>query len=105
MALLGVLAPWRFQFEVSGGATLLKADFFQLVDGLSGSLQSDEVLLCSLSAERSDFVRFNAARVRQAGSVDQHYLQLRLIHARRQAYASVALAGSAGDFALCRHTI
>ena len=83
----------------------MKNDFFDLVDALSGALHADEVLLCWLSAERSDFVRFNQARVRQAGSVAQRYLQLRLIHVRRQAYASVALAGTADDLALCRHTL
>lgn len=85
--------------------TSVKTEFFELVDRLSRTLPADEVLLCALSAERSDFVRFNQGLVRQAGSVVQRYLQLRLIRARRQAYASVALAGSADDVALCRDTL
>jgi len=83
----------------------VKGEFFDLADALSRELRSAEVLLCNFSGERSDFVRFNQGRVRQAGSVAQRYLQLRLIHARRQASANVALSGSAEDLALCRDTL
>ena len=79
----------------------MKAPFYDLADRLSGALSASETLLCYLSAERSDFVRFNHARVRQAGTVEQRYLNLRLIRDRRQASAGVALSGDAGDLALC----
>ena len=49
------------------------------------------MLLCTLSAERSDFVRFNHAKVRQAGSVAQAYLGVRLVRGERQASATVSL--------------
>ena len=45
----------------------MKAQFFELVDTLSGELRAGETLLCTLSGEKSDFIRFNHARVRQAG--------------------------------------
>ena len=75
----------------------MKSWFFDLADALQRELRRDETLLCSLSAERSDFVRFNHARVRQAGTVEQRAVTLRLIRARRQASASVALSGGADD--------
>jgi predicted Zn-dependent protease len=67
----------------------VKELFFELADRLGQEVRADEVLLCGLSAERSDFVRFNQGKVRQAGSVEQRYLSLRLVRARRQASATV----------------
>ena len=76
----------------------MKEAFFALAARLTASLRGNEVLLCNLSAERSDFVRFNHARVRQAGSVEQAYLTLRLIAGRRHASATLSLGGD-GDAA------
>ena len=75
----------------------MKEEFFSLAAALAASLRGDEVLLCNLSAERSDFVRFNQARVRQAGTVEQRYLAMRLVRGRRQAAATLALAGGGDD--------
>ena len=50
--------------------------FYELVDHVTGLLQGEEVLLASFSGERSDFIRFNNARVRQAGNVVQRALTL-----------------------------
>ncbi len=75
----------------------MKEHFFGLSKALAGELQSGEVLLCNLSAERSDFVRFNQGKVRQAGSVEQRILGLRLVRGRRQAGATLTLAGGRGD--------
>jgi predicted Zn-dependent protease len=83
----------------------MKPAFFELAAQLCREIHADEALLCSFSGERSDFVRFNRSRVRQAGTVEQRYLSLRLIRARRQAYATLALAGAAEDLALCRQTV
>lgn len=83
----------------------MKEQFFELADRLCRELAADETLLMRLSAERSDFVRFNRALVRQAGSVEQRYLALRLIRAKRQASASLALCGNAEDFALARSSL
>src|SRR5436853_475288 len=46
----------------------MKSQFYELAARLERELAPTETLLCNLSAERSDFVRFNQARVRQAGS-------------------------------------
>ena len=68
----------------------MKEQFFELSEKLSRTLHAQEILLCNLHAERSDFVRLNQGKVRQAGSVEQRYLTLRLVRARRQASATVA---------------
>src|SRR5215210_166476 len=80
----------------------MKSQFFELADALRTALKDQEILLCYLSAERSDFVRFNKALVRQAGSVEQRYLSIRLIRAQRQASAHIALAGARDDFERAR---
>ena len=51
----------------------MKAQFFELAEALITTLHKDETLLLTLSAETSDFVRFNHARVRQAGTVEQRH--------------------------------
>jgi predicted Zn-dependent protease len=83
----------------------MKSQFYELAARLERELAPGETLLCNLSAERSDFVRFNQARVRQAGSVEQRYLNLRLVRARRQASATITLAGDGDDAALARQTL
>lgn len=83
----------------------MKAAFLELADRLCAELGADEALLLELAAERSDFVRFNHARVRQAGSVEQRFLSVRLVRARRQATAGITLAGNGGDLAHARATL
>jgi len=83
----------------------MKAAFLELADRLCAELGADEALLLELAAERSDFVRFNHARVRQAGSVEQRFLSVRLVRARRQATAGIVLAGNGGDLAHARATL
>lgn len=83
----------------------MKEAFFDLARSLASRLRGDEKLLCNFSAERSDFVRFNRALVRQAGSVEQRYLGLRLARGRRQAAARLSLAGAADDAAAAQEVI
>ena len=71
----------------------VRADFDELVTWASGTLAADEVLLASLRGETSDFVRFNHASVRQAGTVQQQTLSLDLIEGARHAEGSVSLTG------------
>jgi predicted Zn-dependent protease len=77
----------------------MKARFFELAERLGRVLKAGEMLLCEFSGERSDFVRFNRGKVRQAGSVEQGYVSLRLIHERRQASATLALGSEDFDAA------
>jgi predicted Zn-dependent protease len=75
----------------------LQEEFFALADFVTTQLHADEVFTCWFSGEQSDFVRFNHGRVRQAGSVQQRHLNLRLIRNGRHASRSLTLTGSADD--------
>jgi predicted Zn-dependent protease len=63
----------------------MDAYFFQLTGTLQGLCEGDEQLLCWLSGEHSDFVRFNRGKIRQAGAVSQASVRLQLIARGRQA--------------------
>ncbi len=67
--------------------------FDELVTWATAALEGDEVLLADLSAEDSDFVRFNQAAVRQAGSVRQRSMRIDLVEGARHATASLSLTG------------
>ncbi len=67
--------------------------FNRLAGDLMAGLQGEEVLLCSVHGEDSDFVRFNKGRIRQAGAVRQQGISLELIRGRRHAGASATLSG------------
>lgn len=56
-------------------------------------LHAQEVALCYFQGEDSNFIRFNHARVRQAGHVLQATLRVELIARGRHASASLTLAG------------
>jgi predicted Zn-dependent protease len=77
----------------------MQQQFHELADSLFAGLRSDEVLLANLSAEDSQFVRFNRSAVRQPGSVRQTYLTLELIEGRRHLKATCTLDGAASDAA------
>lgn len=83
----------------------MKSAFFELADALAREVQGGETLLCALAGERSDFVRFSRARVRQPGSVEQRIVTLRLVRAHRQASATLTIAGNGDDLAQARYTI
>ena len=65
--------------------------FNEIADNLHQLTESGEIYLAYLSAEESNFVRFNHNAVRQAGSVKQLLLTISLIHNRRRADALVTL--------------
>ena len=71
--------------------------FFTLADALQAQVHGAETLLLSFDGEDSDFIRFNRARVRQAGSVARRSLALDLSAAGRHAAGRVQLAGSLED--------
>jgi predicted Zn-dependent protease len=66
---------------------------FELTDVLTKELTGGEVLCVSGSGEDSEFVRFNQARVRQAGHVHQQGASIELIEGNRHASASLSLTG------------
>ena len=59
--------------------------FKALVAGLREALREPEQFTLSYAAESSAFVRFNHARVRQAGQVQQASIGLKLINEGRHA--------------------
>lgn len=65
--------------------------FFTLADKANGLLKSGEVLLLNYSGEQSDFIRINRAKVRQAGHVTQHGVELTLIADQKQVSADITL--------------
>jgi predicted Zn-dependent protease len=67
----------------------------ELVSWACGQLRGDEILTASFRGEDSDFVRFNGAAVRQAGSVRQRTVTFDLIEGRRHCAGTVGLAGDA----------
>jgi predicted Zn-dependent protease len=83
----------------------MKERFFALAERLEGALRGGETLLLGLDAERSDFVRFNRGRVRQAGSVEQRTLEARLVRGARQAYATLELGEGSGDVELVQDAL
>jgi predicted Zn-dependent protease len=68
-------------------------------------LRQSETLLCYLSAEHSDFVRFNEARVRQAGTVEQRCVSIRLVSGKRQASATIVLSSTREDVSRALETL
>ena len=71
--------------------------FYTVADALQQRLRRSETLLLNFAGETSDFVRFNHARVRQAGSVTRRRLTLDLIEGERHAAGEVELAGQLAD--------
>jgi len=71
----------------------MKHAFQTLVGAVHDGLQEHEQFTLGYSAEQSQFIRFNHAKVRQAGEVSQASAQLRLIRDGRQAEQQVTLSG------------
>ena len=71
----------------------MQSFFYDLADYTTSKLKAGEVYTAYLSGEDSDFCRLNGARVRQAGSVKQASLALRLIDGKRNAEGTVGLSG------------
>lgn len=69
--------------------------FEDLLGALRDALQAGEQFTLGYSAEHSQFVRFNHAKVRQAGVVSQASVQLRLIRDGRQAEQQITLGDDA----------
>ena len=68
--------------------------FYAIADRIQNLLPKNHHFTCYLSSEDSDFVRFNQAKIRQAGSVKQSVLQLDLIHGQKHTLSSIGLSNS-----------
>ena len=67
--------------------------FYKLADFIDTQVHANETTLAYLSAEESNFVRFNKNAVRQAGSVKQSMLTISLIANQRRAESRISLSG------------
>lgn len=82
------------------GAPDWRQHFARIADEIERLRTSGETTLASFSAEQSEFIRFNAGKVRQIGNVLQGTLTLRLVDGARQAYSSFTVSGEiAADLA------
>lgn len=80
--------------------------FYALADFIGTQLKHGEIYLASLSAEESDFIRFNKSVVRQATSVKQIALSLSLVADQRRADIRLMLSGDrASDEAQVRYVL
>lgn len=66
--------------------SLFAAQFESLARFVASAPASGEILFGTLRGERSDFLRLNRARVRQAGTVERVTVGLRLLEEGRQAH-------------------
>ncbi len=74
----------------------MEEQFFVLADAIAAQVKADEGFLARFSGESSDFARFNRSAVRQAGTVEQRYLNLALTRGRRHAAQVLSLSGDRG---------
>src|SRR5438105_8358396 len=80
-------------------ATDMQDPFVRLADGVAARMRGSEDFLARYAGEKSRFVRFNRAAIRQAGTVEQHYLTLELFDGSRHASQTLSLTGNAEDAA------
>ncbi|GLR12735.1 Zn-dependent protease [Chitinimonas prasina] len=78
----------------------MRAHFSRLAEHLRSQLQAGEAFTLWLSAERTDFVRFNHGKVRQAGQVAQSYLDIKLAQGEKHVSQNLSLAGNDDDLPL-----
>ena len=71
----------------------LEYAFYRLTDHLIDSLHKDEHLTINLESERSQFTRFNNAKVRQSGVVADGNVTISLIYNQREAHAKFPFTG------------
>jgi len=70
----------------------VKSYFKKVSEYLFNSLESNEILILNFDAEQTDFVRFNHAKIRQAGNVDQATLTLSLVYKRKSLNSIIRLS-------------
>lgn len=67
-------------------------DFTVFANDIFSTLQKDEELAINMTAEDSCFLRFNGAKIRQAGTVEQGNLHLIFLKNKRTIEASIAFS-------------
>ncbi|MCC7114454.1 MAG: TldE/PmbA family protein [Burkholderiales bacterium] len=74
-----------------------RARFEEWAAQIGRALEPGERYAANYAGEATDFVRMNRGRIRQAGSVEQHALAIRLVRGARHAEHAVELTGMADD--------
>ena len=72
----------------------MRARLEALFAGLAKTLRGEERLLVNYQGESSDFARIGQSRVRQAGRVIQHYLDVELVEGGRHLSTRLPLTGA-----------
>jgi predicted Zn-dependent protease len=75
----------------------MQEHFFRLADFIAQRAGGAEGFLARYSGERSRFVRFNRAAIRQPGTVEQHFLTVELFRGRKHLSHRVAITGGPDD--------
>ena len=70
----------------------MRAYFQKISEYLFNNLETNEILILNFDAEQTDFVRFNHAKIRQAGNVNQATLTLSLILKRKSLNSIIRLS-------------
>ena len=84
----------------------LETTFNQLVESLLNQVQADECLVIRLAVEESQFTRFNQAKVRQTGLVNDGTLELTLMQHQRSSTHSIPFTGDKGtDWAMLQQAL
>ncbi len=83
----------------------MESAFESAARAMTGATRAGELSTLWVSGERSDFVRFNRGRVRQAGTVQQSLARVHLVIGRRHAELSLTLAGDDTDAAAVREAV
>ena len=79
--------------SLEGAHKMLENSFNQLVEEIRNQLKPDEQFTLTLDSEQSQFTRFNHAKVRQTGTVNDGGLQLVLMHNQRSSYREFPFTG------------
>lgn len=70
----------------------MKSYFLDIIKTLQATINNKEKFTAWFSAETLDFARFNQAKIRQAGTTVQQYLDLDLINGQRHANMTIGLS-------------
>lgn len=75
----------------------MKNYFLDVVKVIKANIAAHEKFTAWLSMETLDYARFNHAKIRQAGTVDQQFLELDLIEGQKHASANIGLCRNLAD--------
>jgi predicted Zn-dependent protease len=77
----------------SGNGVRFEATFDRMVSQLMSGVQGNEHLKLELQGEESQFIRFNNAKVRQSGCVEDGSMTITLMQDQRNGYRSIPITG------------